>query len=169
MPSVAEQLREAREKQKLTVYDIAAATKIRTDHVRALEEGNYQVFAAAVYIRGFVRSYANLVKLDVPKLMSDLAGELAQTKEFSEPSSLSGKKEGLLDAVMLWISKMNWQLVIVVLGCALILTVGIWGYRAWQRHLNTDPLAGIGPGVYQHAETNVGDVLPIPRPQPRSP
>ena len=169
MPSVAEQLREAREKRKLTVYDIAAATKIRTDHVRALEEGNYPVFAAAVYIRGFVRSYANLVKLDVPRLMSDLDAELAQTKEFSEPSSLSGKKEGLLDAVMLWISKMNWQLVIVVLGCALILTVGIWGYRAWQRHLNTDPLAGIGPGVYQHAETNVGDVLPIPRPQPRSP
>jgi len=85
MASVAEQLRVAREKRKLTVYDVAAATKIRTDHVRALEDGNYRVFAAAVYIKGFVRSYSNLLKLDTPRVMADLAAELSATKEFSEP------------------------------------------------------------------------------------
>ena len=167
MPSVAEQLREAREKRKLSVYDVAAVTKIRTDHVRALEEGNFRVFAAAVYIRGFVRSYANLVKLDVPKVMADLDGELAATKEFREPTSLSGKPVGLLDALMLWVSKMNWQLLVLILGCTTVLALSIWGYRAWQKHLSTDPLAGVGPGVYQPAETNSGDVLPIPRSQLR--
>ena len=91
MQSVAEQLRKGREQRKLTVYDVAGATKIRTDHVRALEEGDYRVFAAPVYIRGFVRSYGNLLKLDVPNLMAALEGELAEIKEFNEPS-LGGKR-----------------------------------------------------------------------------
>ena len=56
MSTVAEQLREAREAQNLTVYQVAEITKIRTDHIRALDEGNYDVFSAPVYIRGSVRS-----------------------------------------------------------------------------------------------------------------
>jgi cytoskeletal protein RodZ len=166
MASVAEQLRDAREKRKLTVYDVAAATKIRTDHVRALEEGNYRVFAAAVYIKGFVRSYANLLKLDTPRVMADLDAELSATKEFSELSSLAGSSPGMVDAAMLWLSKLNWQLVIVVLAGVLILALGIWGYRAWQRYQTADPLSELGTGLYQPPQTNVGEVLPLPRPSP---
>ncbi|MGH7954054.1 MAG: helix-turn-helix domain-containing protein, partial [Limisphaerales bacterium] len=50
MPTVAEQLRAAREVQKLTIHQVAEKTKIRTDHVRALEDGNFSVFSAPVYI-----------------------------------------------------------------------------------------------------------------------
>ena len=84
MPTVAEQLRTSREAQSLTVYQVAEITKIRTDHVRALEEGKYEAFAAPVYIRGFVRTYAGLLKLDVPRLMSLLETELSQTEKFHE-------------------------------------------------------------------------------------
>src|SRR5436305_15056038 len=58
MLTVADQLRTAREAKNLTVYQIADLTKIRTDHIRALDEGNYDVFSAPVYIRGSVRAYA---------------------------------------------------------------------------------------------------------------
>ena len=44
MSTVAEQLRSAREAKKLTVEQVAETTKIRTDHIRALEEGNFNVF-----------------------------------------------------------------------------------------------------------------------------
>ena len=84
MSTVAEQLRSAREARGLTIYQVAEITKIKTDHVRALEEGNYEVFSAPVYIRGFVRTYANLVKLDVPVLMSELDTELGRTDRFNE-------------------------------------------------------------------------------------
>jgi cytoskeletal protein RodZ len=63
MPTVAEQLRQAREQRGWTINQLADATKIRTDHIRALEEGNYNVFAAPVYIQGFVRTCATLLKL----------------------------------------------------------------------------------------------------------
>ena len=58
MASVAEQLRAAREAKNLTVSQVAETTKIRGDHIRALEEGNYNVFVAPVYSRGFIRTYA---------------------------------------------------------------------------------------------------------------
>ena len=85
MSTVAEQLRSAREAQKLTVYQVAEVTKIRTDHIRALEEGNFNVFSAPVYIKGFVRTYATLLKLDAPRLLTTLDEELGKTEKFREP------------------------------------------------------------------------------------
>src|ERR1017187_244046 len=90
MPTVAEQLRAAREAKKLTVQKVADATKIRTDHIRALDEGNFSVFSAPIYIRGSVKNYATLLKLDVPQIMAELAAELGRTEKFSEPPPLTG-------------------------------------------------------------------------------
>src|SRR5436305_8471736 len=109
MASVSEQLRQAREAQKLTVQQVAEITKIRTDHLRALEEGNFDVFSAPVYIKGFVRSCATILKLDVPQLMAELDAELVRTQKFSEPPPLSAEPKGVLDFVMLQLSKLDWQ------------------------------------------------------------
>src|SRR6266404_9003813 len=70
MSTVAEQLHLAREAKNLTVHQVAEVTKIRTDHIRALEEGNFNIFSAPVYIKGFVRTYATLLKLDVAEVMA---------------------------------------------------------------------------------------------------
>ena len=69
MPTVSEQLRLAREQQHLDVYQVAEVTKIKTDHIRALESGTFDVFPAPVYIRGFVRTYAGMLKLDVRRVL----------------------------------------------------------------------------------------------------
>src|SRR5262252_8520262 len=99
MSTVAEQLRQAREAKKLTVHQVAEVTKIRTDHIRALEEGNFDVFSAPVYIRGFVRTYATLLKLDVPQTMSALDAELGRTEKFSEPPPLKEQSRSPVDFV----------------------------------------------------------------------
>ena len=104
MPTVAEQLRLAREKQSLTIHQVAEHTKIRTDHIRALEEGNYDVFSAPVYIRGFTRSYATMLKLDAAAVIAVLDQELAQTTKFREHPKLMGESKGFLDFVMLQLS-----------------------------------------------------------------
>src|SRR5580765_174620 len=97
MSAVAEQIRQAREAKHLTVEQVAEITKIRGDHLRALEEGNFNIFSAPVYIRGFVRTYSTLPKMDVPSVMSALDGELGQTKKFAEPPPLSTHPRGALD------------------------------------------------------------------------
>src|SRR3989440_7758679 len=109
MSSVAEQLRQGREARHLSVQQVADITKIRGDHLHALEEGNFDVFSAPVYIRGFVRSYATILKLDVPALMTALDDELGKTQKFSEPPPLSDSPRGVLDFLMLQLSKMDWR------------------------------------------------------------
>src|SRR5271169_6776431 len=107
MSTVAEQLREAREAKHLTVEQIAEITKMRTDHIRALEEGNFNVFSAPVYIKGFVRTYAALLKLDTPLIMTALDGELGQTEKFRDPPPLTEQTGGFLNFVTLQLSKLN--------------------------------------------------------------
>jgi len=99
MSTVAEQLRAAREANKLTVEQVADMTKIRTDHVRALEEGNFSVFSAPVYIRGSVKNYATRLKLDVTAIMAELDAELGRTENFSEPPALVEESNKPLDHV----------------------------------------------------------------------
>jgi len=167
MATVAEQLRTAREARNLTVSQVAETTKIRGDHIRALEEGNYNVFVAPVYIRGFIRTYATLLKLDVPKLMAELDGELHRTDKFSEPPALSSPPRGVVDFLMLQLSKVDWRKGAVILA-ALVLVglviLAVWVVKHFQAR---DPLANVPPAVYRPSPTNVGNTLPLPAPAPR--
>ena len=116
MSTVAEQLCQGREARGLTLPQLAEITKIRTDHLRALEEGHYDAFSAPVYIRGFVRTYATVLRLPVPQVMATLDAELGQTKKFAEPPPLSGQTGGWLDTIMLQFSKVDWRRGLLALG-----------------------------------------------------
>ncbi len=167
MPTVAEQLRAAREARKLTVYQVAETTKIRTDHIRALEEGNFDAFVAPVYIRGFVRTYATLLKLDVPQVMATLEEELGRTEKFSEPPPLSGQSRGPLDFFTLMLSRLDWRKTGLVAG-ALVFVGLVVGIYALVRHFHSrDPLGDLKPGLYQPANTSSGDTLPLTNPPAR--
>ncbi len=159
MSTVAEQLRVAREARKLTIQQVADVTKIRTDHIRALEEGNFNLFSAPIYIRGSVKNYATLLKLDVPQIMAVLTDELGRTEKFSEPPPLTEVSNTPLDRLMFLLSKLNWKVGVAgtaVLGIALV--VSFVGF-AWRHHKRSDPLAGLQPAVYQSA--NSGQTLPL--------
>lgn len=168
MATVAEQLRNAREAQNLTVHQVAEITKIRTDHVRAIEEGNFDVFVAPVYIRGFVRTYSKLLKLDVAAVMADLDKELRATEKFAEPPRLSAEPRGVLDFVTLQLSKVNWRIASILLAIVVGLTLISWGYTVWQRQKTEDPLKGAPPAIYKPDGKKKGDTLPLTNTPPRS-
>ena len=162
MSTVAEQLHHAREAKHLTVEQVAEITKIRGDHLRALEEGNFNIFSAPVYIRGFVRTYSTLLKLDVPKVMAALDGELGQTTKFAEPPPLSDHPRGVVDFLMLQLSKIDWQKSVFVFGGGVVLLVVVLGYIGWRHYRNGDPLKNLKPGIYQAPSHSSGDTLPLP-------
>lgn len=163
MSTVAEQLRQAREARNLTVQQVVDITKIRTDHLRALEEGNFDVFSAPVYIRGFVRSYSTLLKLDVPQVMAALEAELAQTTKFAEAPPLAGHPRGVLDFVMLQLSKVEWRRALIGLGVVVALVAAFSAWLSWRHR---DPLKDLKPGVYQSTQSFSADTLPLPAPAP---
>lgn len=57
-------LRKIRESHGIELTEIAARTKISLTHLRAIEEEQYGDLPALVYVRGFVREIAKLLKLD---------------------------------------------------------------------------------------------------------
>lgn len=159
MSTVAEQLRAARESRNLTIAQVAEATKIRTDHIRALEEGNFNVFSAPIYIRGSVKNYAMRLKLDVPLIMAALDAELGRTEKYSEPPPLTEESNKPIDRLMFLLSKMNWKMGAaggVVLGVMLV--IFLIGF-AWRHHKPGNALAGLQPAVYQ--SSNAGQTLPL--------
>jgi len=62
--SIGEFFKQVRETKGLTVDEVASKTRIRTDFVKALEEGNFAKLPDQVFARGFVRSYARSLGLD---------------------------------------------------------------------------------------------------------
>jgi cytoskeletal protein RodZ len=161
MPTVAEQLRAAREAKKLSVQNVADATKIRTDHIRALEEGNFGAFSAPVYIRGSVKNYATFLKLDMPQITAALDAELNVTEKFSEPPPLTVETKSPIDHVLFLLSKVNAKAALIAAGFfGVVVVLGI-AHWAWRQHKGADPLANLQPAVYQSA--NSGDTLPLPK------
>jgi cytoskeletal protein RodZ len=160
MPTVAEQLRTARETQGLRIHDVADQTKIRGDHIRALEEGDYDVFSAPVYIRGFVRTYAGLLKLDVKQVLDSLNKELALSGQ-AEPS-LSPPQQGVVDKAMFHLAKFSRRTAFFAALGVLLIAVGLACYAIWRHYQTRDPLEGLSPGAFQ-AETSI-QTLPLPLP-----
>ena len=161
MLTVAEQLRQGREAMKLDIRQVAEATKLKSDQIRALEQGSYDYFTAAVYLRGSVRTYANLLKLDGAKLMAELDAELNSAKKFSDQGPAPARKKSGVDSLMLLLSRLNWGVASILIGLALLVLGANASYRAWKNRQASDPLQKLGAGMYQPAEA-AGEILPLP-------
>lgn len=163
MPSVGEQLRVAREQKKMSVYDVAEITKIKTDHIRALEQGVYDVFAAPVYIRGFVRTYSAALHLDAVVVLGQLDEELSRNDRFQNEARFNPvRRRTVLDHLSLLIAKLNWPVVAGVLSAVLLMAAGAWAYQRVSRQRSVDPLRELGPGLYQPVQPSGGELLPLP-------
>lgn len=159
MATVGDQLRQAREAQRLEIHQVADTTKIRGDHLRALEAGNYSVFSAPVYIRGFVRTYATLLHLDTKQVLEQLGRELADSGQIDP--SLAPTERSAVDRAMFQLAQGSRRLLLpatlAVLGVVLVVAIFFFA-----RHLRSgDPTAGLGDGFYQ-APPGSGDTLPLP-------
>lgn len=64
MTKVGDLLKE-RLAKKLTVDDVAKATKLKAEYIREIESSNYDIGVSAIYLKGFIRRYASFLKLDM--------------------------------------------------------------------------------------------------------
>lgn len=72
-------LSQARQAQNLTTADVARRLKLSVWQVEALESGQYQQLPGLVFVRGFIRNYARLLKLDPEELVHAATGLLPQS------------------------------------------------------------------------------------------
>lgn len=65
------------------IKDIAAELRIRADHLRAIEEGRYDLLPGPPYATGFIRSYANHLGFDG----SEIVAHYREETKARDPSS----------------------------------------------------------------------------------
>ena len=67
--TAGECLKRKREELDISLRDISEKLKIKTGYLENLERGNYEELPPDVYVRGFVKSYAQFVGLDSEKMV----------------------------------------------------------------------------------------------------
>lgn len=71
MQSIGERLEEARKRKGISIREAAEATKIRGDYLHKYESNQFDIKLPEIYVRGFLRTYANYLKLPADKIIND--------------------------------------------------------------------------------------------------
>ena len=83
-------MKSAREAQGKSLMILARAEDSRRPRA-ALEAGDFDKFDAPIFVRGFIRSYCRILKLDTNALVVQLNQELGGTETLSADPALPGK------------------------------------------------------------------------------
>ena len=97
-PTLGLLLRKAREARGMSIDDVVGALKLSVRQVEAIETDRMDLLPGAVFQRGFVKSYARLLKLDpVPLLGLINQATSAQEPEIRPPANMgnAGPRGGL--------------------------------------------------------------------------
>ncbi len=71
MESLGKQLKEARERRKLTASEAAKGTRLKVQHIESLEREDFSRMAAPAYAKGFIKIYAEYLGLDPDPLIQE--------------------------------------------------------------------------------------------------
>jgi len=123
---IGEKLRAAREAKKLTIRDVARDTNMSAIYVEALENEEFEKFPGETYVTGFLRSYAEFLKLDADEMIQSYKGykigeSTTPIEELTRPTGPS-----LLSQLSLYVEQNK----SVFLGAGVILVILIVGWLA---------------------------------------
>lgn len=76
--TIGEELKQTREIRKLTIKQVTQSIHIRANYLMAMESDNFSVLPSDVQARGFLRIYADFLKLDSEDLINRLKGSPAK-------------------------------------------------------------------------------------------
>ena len=79
-------LERARRERGLSLRDVEHATKIRTRYLDGLEREDFSVLPDAVYVQGFLKTYANFLGLDGEEMARELKNRRSPRRERQQPT-----------------------------------------------------------------------------------
>lgn len=80
-PVVSQTFIAARQAQNLSLTDVANRLKLSVHQIEALEQGAYDRLPGAVFVRGFTRNYARLLKLDPEEMVRAVDAHLPRVAD----------------------------------------------------------------------------------------
>lgn len=126
----------ARERANLTQEQVAKELYMTLTKVRALESDDYRHMGSDTFTRGYLRAYANLVKLDVVQVLA----------AYDRHAQKHGLVEQVLPRRVESANKPLWQFIVLILLALLILwLVSIWFFDNRQQPAYNRPMVVVPP------------------------
>jgi len=72
MQTLGELLRNARQKARYTLEDLAATSHIKLEYLEALEDNDFDALPAATFVKAYIRNYARVFEIDEKPLFAIL-------------------------------------------------------------------------------------------------
>lgn len=134
--SFGEKLKKERERKKITLDEVATATKISTRMLRALEEENFHQLPGGIFNKGFVRAYARHLGMNEERALADYVKALGDPgpaqPEDSELRAIAERREKERETKA---KGMPWGVIAVLLLVA-CLGLAIWGFYSREKARN---------------------------------
>jgi cytoskeleton protein RodZ len=156
--SIGAELARAREERGLSVSDVAQQLKFAARQLEALEQDRFEQLPGGTFVRGMVRSYARLLKIDAEPLIAQISGRFAApdagtlAARYSQPVPFSDNGR---------------RSTFVYLGLSLgvlVLAAGI-GYSWYREHNQSAQFAATKRAAQAAAKANA--IATAPRAQPK--
>jgi transcriptional regulator with XRE-family HTH domain len=128
LESIGEKLRQAREARKISIKDVVKETNISAVYLQALEEEKFDKFPSETYLVGFLRTYAEFLKLDVDAIVQSYKGykigeSATPLEELTKPT-----KSNINMAVSSFFNKN--RNIILISGIVFVSILVIWGIKS---------------------------------------
>jgi cytoskeletal protein RodZ len=95
---IGELLREAREACGMTLQQASEVTKVRIKYLEAIESGEFAVIPGEVYLKGFIRTYADCLGLDGAQVLLQY-NELRSARDSAALHQLEQERIGRTERV----------------------------------------------------------------------
>ena len=138
-----QKLKQARERQGLSLAEIADQLRLSKDYIAAIENDAFDRLPGATFTRGYIRSYANLVKANGDEIVALFDASMTEGEEEKEVT-LTRTPGGNKSKVQPWLS----YLVVVVIS---LLAISWW----WTR----DDASGLDKLETVEVQTNTGELI----------
>lgn len=157
VPAVGAQLSAEREARSWSIEQVAHQLNLAPRQIQALERDDYAALPGMASVRGFIRAYAKLLKLDAAPMIATISPELAVPNEsavvrralpsapFIENRWLSSRRRGLPAKLLAGMLGLGVMLAIVLAGEQMGWIPGLQqplaaALKAWDALRPSDPI-----------------------------
>ena len=158
MESVAVDLKEEREKKKISLAQIAADTRISLRYLQCIEEGRYNDLPGGVYNRAFLKAYCESINIDPREILEQYDAQvLSSDIEKSQNAAITPPQQ---KSFIIPIPLLIWSIMLLISAIGLFFSRD-WISNSFAPYFSDKPVADIQyeapPGAPEDSESTSGD------------
>ncbi|KAK3584285.1 hypothetical protein CHS0354_035366 [Potamilus streckersoni] len=87
---IGQRLKDKREEMGLSYKKVSDVTRISSQYIKNIESGNYKTFPSPVFVKGFLRNYAQLLDLDYQPFLNEYNKIFSEQTPNEEENAVRG-------------------------------------------------------------------------------